>query len=120
MYGKRRLVKESSMGIVFEENTKVESSVEVAGEPSWGTREVSTLHELITNADIMPGGPVREAMYDCINNRYRTKAYRDHIKEMQDKGYISDAHVKKMADMLCQIRHRMRTPRAKAFRRQWP
>lgn len=108
------------MGIVFEENAKVKSSVVVEGEPSWGAREVSTLHELITNADIMPGGPVREAMYDCINNRYRTKAYRDYVKKMESNGSISPAQMKKMAGMLFQIRNRTRTPRAKAFRWQWP
>ncbi len=117
------LIKEEDMGIVFdssEEDVVPTESVSLTVEPAWGQAELSYLGKLIDMAKLVPDRVVQKNMYDCINVRYRSKAYRDHIVDMESKGNISKEQLDSMRTILVGIRHLPRTPHAKAFRYQWP
>jgi hypothetical protein len=111
------------MGIVFEEETRPAVAVSSrksteTTEPSYGAAQVTALKEMIEAAKLAPHS-YRQHMYDCINVRYRSKAYRDHIKHLIP-SHMSQNQVSEMKRQLSSIRHASRTPRAKAFRFEWP
>lgn len=107
------LVKEDAVGIVFEE----EANVEAAVEPTYGKSQVDALRTLI---GIKTGDAgIDRHLRDCINVRYRSKAYRDHINSLSSV-HITRAQVAEMKRMLDTIRRNPRTPSAKAYRYEWP
>jgi len=106
--------KEKTMSIVFEE-TQMESST--AAPPAWGEEQKRTLMSVIAEANASTN---KTTLIDCINARYRTKQYRDLILENKAKGTISDQQILDMKFALAGIRHNQRTPRAKAYRYEWP
>jgi len=105
------------MGIVFEEEPEPQTE-ETVVEPGYGQAQVEILSDLIDTARAM-GTPLGTHMIDCINARYRSKAYRDHIKSLSST-HISHKQVGEMRTKLNGIRHNRRTPHAKAYRHQWP
>ena len=100
------------MGIVFEEVAK-------QIKPSYGAEQVATLAALLNLARSLPSAQ-RTTMVDCINVRYRSKAYRDHMIACRDTGHVSDNQLDEIKHLLNGVRHNRRTPGAKAFRRLWP
>lgn len=98
------------------------SQAEVATEtePTPGRREADTLVNAIHFADGVSDRQARQALIDAINVRYRSKQYRDMIKQWQQSGFINKAQIEEMRHSLARIRHCQRTPPAKAYRYMWP
>lgn len=102
------------MGLIFDEPE------EVSAEPPWGAQERDTLSQVVKEMTSVGSNHGVQTLVDCVNVRYRSKAYRDHIKLMRDKGWISQSQINDMRSSLNRIRYQKRTPAAKAFRSQWP
>jgi hypothetical protein len=85
-------------------------------------RGEKTVNELINLIDLakLADPHLQDALYDCINNRYRTPSFRDYIKDLVAKGMMSEQQKLQMQTLLVGIRHKPRTPGAKAWRYQWP
>jgi len=77
--------------------------------------ELDKLEQLVHLSRTEPG-PIRQDIMDCINQRYRSTAYRDMIKKLVSGGGMSPQDRDEMQKLLSGIRHCVRTPRAKAYR----
>ncbi len=111
------------MGLLFDDDIEEAENVEAApaiAEPGWGISQKTTLLALIQEASNLTSYDTKQALYQAINDRYRSKAYRDYYKEMVDKGHANIHQQNEMQSLLSSIRHCKRTPRAKAYRYMWP
>lgn len=81
--------------------------------------ELDKLEQLVYLSRTGPE-PIKQDIMDCINQRYRSTAYRDMIKKLVSEGNMSPQDRDEMKKLLSGIRHCVRTPRAKAYRHMWP
>lgn len=101
------------MGLSFDTPTQKTES------PAYGQLLIDRLDKLLDLAGSETDARLREDLYDCINNRYRSTAFRDMIKSLPPEK-MSMEQRQAMKNRLDGIRFRTRTPRVKAWRYQWP
>lgn len=103
------------MGLIMQPETEVQKA-----EPAYGKTQVEYLRESIAWARAATNGNVEHTLLNSINERYRGKAYRDHIKASLSQGHVNQNQIDEMRSMLAGIRYCRRTPHAKGYRYQWP
>lgn len=81
--------------------------------------EVVMLRQLIDDARGIADHNLKHKMLDCINEKYRSAAYKRWFKGQMDAGLITEDDKLRMENLLRQIRHCVRTPRAKSYRYIW-
>lgn len=104
--------KEEDMGLQLPTEPQV-------AQPQVKHPELVKLEQMIHLARTEPD-PIRQDILDCINQRYRSTAYRDMIKKLVSGGGMGPQDRDEMQRLLAGIRSCTRTPHAKAYRYQWP
>ncbi len=110
------------MALVFNQaRPSKEPEEAVDASPAWGKNEVAKIKELValTNAYSFTTLGSRDAMLESINEKYRTKRYRDYIRSQFKAGHIDEDQIDEIANTLRAIRYCRRTPTAKSYRRDW-
>lgn len=103
------------MGLVFEPTPSVQVQAAPKGEGL--LLDMKAAYRIVS--DTLTGS-TRELALDGLNNLYRSKTYRDWIKEQVALGHLDKSVVQKMESELLRWRHQIRHPVQKAWRRQWP
>lgn len=107
--------KEQDVGLIIEEATQATKQEA----PVNGSLYLEELVAAYSAAEAQTAPSVRRALVDGLNQRYRSKPYRDMIKRLMSEGRIDKSVVNAMEDELRRHRFNSRTPHAKAYRYNW-
>lgn len=85
-----------------------------------GQKVIDQVLNSYTNAISMDDTATRTIMIDALNEKFRSKSFRQYVADLRGNNEISDIDFRNMQAEIVRHRYAVRTPHAKAFRSQWP
>lgn len=85
-----------------------------------GQKVIDQVLNSYTNAISMDDTATRTIMIDALNEKFRSKSFRQYVADLRGNNEISDIDFRNMQAEIVRHRYAVRIPHAKAFRSQWP